>query len=143
MIQTVLGPVEAGGARLVSMHEHLLTDASALQRPGVEALDPGRPGHRRARGRPALEPARARRQPPPRRRRAARRRAGVGARAGLAAVSTSARSASGPTMRACPSLSAEAGVAIVAGYGAYLPRLLPEWYLALDVDGRTALFTGR
>ena len=43
MIQTVLGPVEAGALGVVSMHEHLLTDASALQRPGVEALDPDAP----------------------------------------------------------------------------------------------------
>ena len=42
-IQTVLGPFEAAELGVVSMHEHLLTDASALQRPGVEALDPDAP----------------------------------------------------------------------------------------------------
>ena len=39
MIETVLGPIEPATLGIVSMHEHLLTDASALQRPGVEALD--------------------------------------------------------------------------------------------------------
>ena len=38
MIETVLGAVEAGAVRRVDLHEHLLSDASALSRPGPEPL---------------------------------------------------------------------------------------------------------
>lgn len=140
MIQTVLGPVEAAALGSVSMHEHLLTDASALQRPGVEALDPDQPvtadlaaalrwsqlalaDNLRLDDLDLLADEVA-----------------GGARAGLGAVVDLSSLGFGPDHARLPELARRGGVHVVAGYGAYLPRLLPEWYLALDEDGRTALF---
>ncbi|SKA97488.1 phosphotriesterase-related protein [Agreia bicolorata] len=140
MIQTVLGPVQADALGSVSMHEHVLTDASALQRPGVEALDPNQPV--------TAELA------------AALRWSQLaladnlrlddldllvdevagGVHAGLGAVVDLSSLGFGPDAERLPELARRSGVHVVAGYGAYLPRLLPEWYLALDEDGRTALF---
>ena len=140
MIQTVLGPIESTDLGAVSMHEHLLTDASALQRPGVEELDPAQ------RVTPELA--------------AALRwsqlaladnlrlddldllsdEATIGARAGLGAAVDLSSLGFGPDHARLPELARRSGLHVVSGYGAYLPRLLPEWYLQLDVDGRTALF---
>jgi phosphotriesterase-related protein len=140
VIQTVLGEVDAASLGAVSMHEHLLTDASALQRPGVEHLDPSR----------TVTPELA----------AALRwsqlaladnlrlddlelladELAIGTSAGLGTVVDLSSLGFGPDAGRLPELSRQGGVHIVAGYGAYLPRLLPEWYLALDEDGRTALF---
>ncbi|WP_123736115.1 MULTISPECIES: phosphotriesterase [unclassified Rathayibacter] len=140
-IQTVLGPVEAAELGVVSMHEHLLTDASALQRPGVEALDPDAPV--------TAELAAALRWSQLALADNLRLddvelladELRVGASAGLALAVDLSSLGFGPDHARLPALSGQAGVAIVAGYGAYLPRLQPEWYLALDVDGRTELFT--
>ena len=140
MIQTVLGPVAAGALGSVSMHEHLLTDASALQRPGVEDLDPNRPvtadlgaalrwsqlalgDNLRLDDLELLSDELA-----------------IGAKAGLGTVVDLSSLGFGPDAERLPELSHHGGLHVVAGYGAYLPRLLPEWYLALDEDGRTALF---
>jgi phosphotriesterase-related protein len=140
VIQTVLGEIDATTLGAVSMHEHLLTDASALQRPGVEDLDPDRP----------VTPELA----------AALRwsqlaladnlrlddlellcdELAIGASAGLGTLVDLSSLGFGPDAERLPELSRRGGVHIVAGYGAYLPRLLPEWYLSLDEDGRTALF---
>lgn len=140
MIQTVLGPVASSGTGAVSMHEHLLTDASALQRPGVEALEPSLPV--------TADLA------------AALRwsqlaltdnlqlddldlladELGIAARSGLGLAVDLSSLGFGPDHARLPELSRAAGIGIVAGYGAYLPRLLPDWYLALDVDGRQRLF---
>jgi phosphotriesterase-related protein len=140
VIQTVLGPIESTDLGAVSMHEHLLTDASALQRPGVEELDPAQ------RVTPELA--------------AALRwsqlaladnlrlddldllsdEATIGARAGLGAAVDLSSLGFGPDHARLPELARRSGLHVVSGYGAYLPRLLPEWYLQLDIDGRTALF---
>jgi len=140
VIQTVLGPVDAGALGSVSMHEHLLTDASALQRPGVEELDPSRlvtaelatalrwsqlalADNLRLDDLDLLSDELV-----------------IGAGAGLGSAVDLSSLGFGPDAERLPELSRRSGVHIVAGYGAYLPRLLPEWYLALDEDGRTALF---
>lgn len=139
-IQTVLGPVEPGGLGAVSMHEHLLTDASALQRPGVEQLDPET--------RVTAELAAALRwsqlaladnlrlDDPELLADELR----VGAASGLGTAVDLSSLGFGPDHERLAALSRASGVTVVAGYGAYLPRLLPEWYLALDLDGRTELF---
>jgi len=138
VIQTVLGPVDPEGVGSVSMHEHLLTDASALQRPGVEQLDP-------------LQPVTADLA-------AALRWNQLALADNLrlddvdllvdelripsapSVVVDLSSLGFGPDRDRFPELAERSGVAIVAGYGAYLPRLLPSWYLDLDVDARTALF---
>jgi phosphotriesterase-related protein len=140
VIQTVLGPIESADLGAATMHEHLLTDASALQRPGVEELDPTQ------RVTPELA--------------AALRwsqlaiadnlrlddldllaaEVTIGAQAGLGAVVDLSSLGFGPDHARLPELARRSKTHVVSGYGAYLPRLLPEWYLALDVDGRAALF---
>ncbi|MCW4385929.1 hypothetical protein OH146_09105 [Salinibacterium sp. SYSU T00001] len=140
MIETVRGPIDAAALGTVSMHEHLLTDASALQRAGVDELDPAQPVTADVAGALrwsqlaladnlrlddldllAEELAAA-------------------APTGLGTVVDLSSHGFGPDHARLPKLSRAAGIHIVAGYGAYLPRLLPEWYLALDEDGRTELF---
>lgn len=140
MIETVRGPIDAAALGSVSMHEHLLTDASALQRPGVEGLDPDSPV--------TAELATALRWSQLALTDNLRLddpllladELSHGAKAGLGAVVDLSSHGFGPDPTRLPELAEAAGVHIVAGYGAYLPRLLPEWYLALDVDERTALF---
>lgn len=140
MIQTVRGPIHATDLGTVSMHEHLLTDASALQRPGVEDLDPA--------GRVTADLAAALRWSQLALADNLRLddldllgdELGIASRSGLGAVVDLSSLGFGPDHARLPALADLAGLNVVAGYGAYLPRLLPEWYLALDVDGRTALF---
>lgn len=140
MIQTVLGPVASSGVGPVSMHEHLLTDASALQRPGVEQLEPTL----------AVTADLA----------AALRWSQLAladnlrlddvdlladelrtaADTGLALAVDLSSLGFGPDHARLPDLARTSGVGIVAGYGAYLPRLLPDWYLELDTDARQRLF---
>ncbi|SMH49019.1 phosphotriesterase-related protein [Rathayibacter oskolensis] len=139
-IQTVLGPVESASLGAVSMHEHLLTDASALQRPGAEALDPDRlvTAELAAALRwSQLALADNLRLDDPELLADELR---AGSAAGLRAAVDLSSLGFGPDHQRLPALARAGGVTVVAGYGAYLPRLLPEWYLALDVDGRTALF---
>lgn len=140
MIQTVRGSIPATELNAVSMHEHLLTDASALQRPGVESLDPA--------GRVTPDLAAALRWSQLALADNLRLddldllgdELNIGRRAGLGAVVDLSSLGFGPDHARLPALASAAGLHVVSGYGAYLPRLLPEWYLALDVDGRTALF---
>lgn len=140
MIQTVLGPVPSVGLGTVSMHEHLLTDASALQRPGVEALDPDL----------AVTADLA----------AALRwsqlaladnlrlddldlladELGSGAASGLGLAVDLSSLGFGPDHARLPELARASGVHLVAGIGAYLPRLLPAWFTDLDVDARCRVF---
>jgi phosphotriesterase-related protein len=140
VIQTVLGPIEPALLGAVSMHEHLLTDASALQRLGVEALDPALSV--------TAELAAALRWSQLALADNLRLddidllvdEASFGARAGLGAAVDLSSLGFGPDHARLPALARRSGLHVVSGYGAYLPRLLPEWYLDLDVDGRTALF---
>ena len=139
-IQTVLGPVAPGTTGAVSMHEHLLTDASALQRPGVEQLDPDRPVTAELAAAlrwSQLALADNLRLDDPE---LLAEELRAGGASGLRVAVDLSSHGFGPDHQRLPALARESGVAIVAGYGAYLPRLLPEWYLALDVDGRTTLF---
>jgi phosphotriesterase-related protein len=140
VIHSVLGPIEPSALGPVSMHEHLLTDASALQRPGVERLEPSL----------AVTADLA----------AALRwsqlaladnlrlddldlladELSIAVAQGLRTVVDLSSLGFGPDHARLPALARTAGIAVVAGYGAYLPRLLSEEYLALDVDGRERLF---
>jgi phosphotriesterase-related protein len=140
MIHTVLGPVAAADFGVVSMHEHLLTDASALQRPGVEVLDPEREvtadlaGALRWSQLALADNLRLDDLP---------LMAGeleTAAQTGLGAVVDVSSLGFGPDHARLPELARATGLDIVAGYGAYLPRLLPSWYLELDVDERARLF---
>jgi phosphotriesterase-related protein len=112
MIETVLGPVEADRLGPVSMHEHRLSDASALGIPDVvlDDLDLSVSELRRA------------------------LRVGVNA-----VVDPTVWGFGGPDPR-LPDVSRASGVAIVAGVGAYVPRTRPEWLAAMDEDELADLF---
>ena len=139
MIETVLGPIGAERLGPTSMHEHLLSDASAL---GIPA-DPEGPAED-----VVLDDAGAAA--------AELRRAGEawcdggawpassgGESRGEArlpvVVDPTAWGFGGPDPRLAE-ISRASGVAIVAGVGAYLPRTRPEWLSELDEDALTSHF---
>lgn len=140
MIHTVLGAVDAADLGTVSMHEHLLTDASALVRRGVQDLDADQPVTSELAG--ALRWSQLglsdnlRLDDPE----LLSDELLLAARAGLRAAVDLSSFGFGPDHSRLPALARAAGVHLVAGYGAYLPRLLPGWFVDLDLDGREALF---
>ncbi|MFJ4220083.1 hypothetical protein [Curtobacterium luteum] len=140
MIQTVLGPVESAEVGAVSMHEHLLTDASALQRPGVQALEPNlavtadlaaalRWSQLALADNLRLDDVDLL---------ADELRTAGGT--GLGLVVDLSSLGFGPDHARLPALSRQSRVGIVAGYGAYLPRLVPDWWTDLDLDARQGRF---
>jgi phosphotriesterase-related protein len=108
VVETVLGPVDPAALGAVSMHEHLVSDLSALV-PGATLDDPDL---------------------------AARelRRAGA---VGLGAVVDPTVWGFGGPSAALPRIARAAGVHVVAGAGAYLGRTLPPWLQELSVDALT------
>jgi phosphotriesterase-related protein len=104
-IETVLGPVEPAALGAVSMHEHLLSDASALV-PGAVLDDADLAG----------------------------RELRLAADAGLGAVVDPTVWGFGGPSAHLPAISRAAGVHIVAGTGAYLARTLPAWLADLSAD---------
>lgn len=140
MIETVLGPVDAKAIGPVSMHEHLSADASALQRPGVEGLDPDaavtaelagalRWNQLALRDNLRLDDADA----------AAEELKAAG-ETGIAMVVEATSLGLGPDPSRLPAIAWVSGVAVVACYGAYLGSGIPLWYRELDTRGRTTLF---
>jgi phosphotriesterase-related protein len=140
MIHTVLGTVDPAQLGAVSMHEHLLTDASALQRPGIEDLDPDRlvtPELAGALRWSQLALSDNLRLDDPD---LLADELTLATEAGLRSVVDLSSLGFGPDHARLPALARAAGVHLVAGYGAYLPRLLPAWFRELDLGGREALF---
>ncbi len=129
MIETVLGPIDAERLGPTSMHEHLLSDASALGIPDV-VLDDGDLAAEELRlaagawrasspdsmaiksGEEALLPA---------------------------VVDPSVWGFGGPDPRLAD-VARKSGVAVVAGVGAYVPRTRPEWINRMDEDELHSLF---
>ncbi|MBS1894656.1 MAG: phosphotriesterase [Actinobacteria bacterium] len=106
MIETVLGPIEAERLGPTSMHEHLLSDASALGIPDAVLDDEE----------------------------LAREELSRAGEAGIAAVvDPTVWGFGGPSPRLAD-LSRASGVAIVAGVGAYVPKARPRWLTALDEE---------
>jgi phosphotriesterase-related protein len=129
VIETVLGPIDAERLGPTSMHEHLLSDASALGIPDV-VLDDGDLAAEELRlaagawrasspdsmaiksGEEALLPA---------------------------VVDPSVWGFGGPDPRLAD-VARKSGVAVVAGVGAYVPRTRPEWINRMDEDELHSLF---
>ncbi|MBZ5739348.1 hypothetical protein [Nocardioides mangrovi] len=136
MIETVLGPVAAGVVRRVDLHEHLLTDASALSRPGLEPLpdDPRVTPENLAFVRwNALALADNLRLDDP-------EVAAVElARTEVDLVVECSSIGLGPRHAALPEISRAAGVHVVAAYGLYVDPALPTWARDLDEEQVEAL----
>jgi phosphotriesterase-related protein len=108
VVETVLGPVDPAALGAVSMHEHLVSDLSALVA-GATLDDPDL---------------------------AARELALAGA-AGLGTVVDPTVWGFGGPSRALPEIARASGVHVIAGAGAYLGRTLPAWLQGLSVDALT------
>jgi phosphotriesterase-related protein len=126
VIETVLGPVEGERLGPTSMHEHLLSDASAL---GIPA-DPEGPDRDVVLDDSGLAVQELRLAAD----------AWPDERLPLV-VDPTVWGFGGPDPRLAE-ISRATGVAIVAGVGAYVPRTRPEWLTALDEDGLADLFRG-
>jgi phosphotriesterase-related protein len=140
VIATVLGEIRADELGVTSMHEHVLSDASALHRRGVEDLDP------QAIVTPELAGAlrwsqlgvidNLRLDDPE----IAVDELRVAVGRGQHAVVELTSLGLGPGSAHLPEIARRSGMTIVAGFGAYLDAGLPAWYRALDESGREALF---
>jgi phosphotriesterase-related protein len=113
VVQTVLGPVAPEALGAVSMHEHLLSDATALA-PDALLDDAGLAARE-------LRPA---------------------ADAGLGAVVDLTVWGFGGPAPALADVARAAGVHVVAGAGAYLGRLLPGWLHELSAEDLAAHLVG-
>ena len=124
MIETVLGPIEAGRLGPTSMHEHLLSDASALGIPE----DPDSPERDVVLDDAALAAEEL------------RLTADAWPADGFPlVVDPTVWGFGGPDPRLAE-ISRATGVAIVAGVGAYVPRTRPEWINQMDEDELHSLF---
>ncbi|MFI6160096.1 MULTISPECIES: phosphotriesterase [Micromonospora] len=141
MIETVLGPVAAAGVGRVNMHQHLLSDASALSRPGAEPapadarVTTANLGFLRWN---ALALADNLRLDDPRLAVAELRHAAGGV--DLVVEDTSI--GLGPDHPALPAISRAAGVHVAVAYGLYVTPTLPGWARDLDEDGVHRLLHG-
>ncbi|PWB96013.1 phosphotriesterase [Homoserinimonas hongtaonis] len=140
MIETALGPVERDALGVVSMHEHLRADASALHRPGVEELDADAPvcielagalrwGQLALRDNLRIDDDDA----------VAQELAAAHAR-GLRTVVDATSLGLNPGYEHLAAISRASGVTVVACYGAYLGSGIPSWYRDLDTAGREQVF---
>jgi phosphotriesterase-related protein len=140
VIQTVLGPIDAELLGVTSSHEHVMADASALSRPGIEAapaasvVTPASLGYLRwsqlgMADNLVLDD-----------RAVAVEELTLAADAGLRSVIEATSLGLGPDHERLPEISRRSGVTIVASYGAYLEAGLPTWYDDLTERGREELF---
>ncbi|PZF99040.1 phosphotriesterase [Micromonospora endophytica] len=134
MIETVLGPVQAAGVGRVNMHQHLLSDATALCRPGAEPTPTDEKvtvynlGFLRWN---ALALADNLRLDNP-------QLAVTELRHAAGAIDLVVEDTSvglGPNHPALPAISRAAGVHVAAAYGLYVTSTLPGWARELDEDG--------
>lgn len=126
MIETVLGAMDATSWGPASMHDHLLSDASSLTRPGVQPAPP-------------LEVVTSENVDYLRRNMLASAdnlrlddadllaaELTLARRAGLRGVIECSSLGLGPGHAGLPALARATGVSIVAAFGAYVPRTLPS-----------------
>ncbi len=128
MIETVLGGVDAASWGVTSMHDHLLSDSASLARPGVQPAPP-------------LDVVTAENVDYLRRNMLASAdnlrlndadliaaELTLAQQGGLRGVVECSSLGLGPGHAGLPALSRATGVAIVAAFGAYVPRTLPAAY---------------
>jgi phosphotriesterase-related protein len=133
VIETVLGPIDAERLGPTSMHEHLLSDASALGIP--DAMDgPERDAVLDDDGLAALELGRLKDAWVDSRRASSPNwiDSELGDEARLPIVVDPTVWGFGGPAPGLAEVSRRSGVAIVAGVGAYIPKTRPEWLMELD-----------
>lgn len=134
MIETVLGPISAEAVVAVNTHQHLLTDATALQKPAAQESLPQdlrvRPENLGFLRWNALALADNLRLDDPEL--AAAELAVAGRAVDLVIECTSW--GLGPRHADLPQISVAAGTHVVCAYGFYVPAVLPDWAQELDED---------
>ena len=141
MIETVLGPIEAGDLGPTSMHEHLIADARILHAPAREASPETDEvcienlGFLRW-NLLALEANLVLDDPE-----LAQTELGLARVSGQRSVVELTCWGLGPRPDLLPQISRSAGMHIVAGVGVYLDRPHPEWIGKLTDDALTSCFT--
>lgn len=132
MIETVLGPIPAESLGATSMHEHLLSDSSTLLRPAREPM----PADERVTienlgfvrwNYLALLDNLILDDPD-----AAAQELAHAASLGQGAVVELTSWGMGPRHSELPAISRASGIHVVAGYGTYLGKSLPDWIRDLD-----------
>ncbi|MFG6477276.1 hypothetical protein ACFXP7_12915 [Microbacterium sp. P06] len=132
VIETVRGAMDAADLGATVMHDHLLSDSSALQRAGtvpapasdrvvIESLGYLRWNALALADNLVLDDAGL----------AAEELARAGV-AGQRAVVECSSWGLGPRHADLPAISAASGVTIISSYGAYVPRLVPAWVAAMS-----------
>lgn len=131
MIETVLGPIEAGSWGPTSMHDHLASDSSALRREGVEpapiglSVEPEHYGYLRWN---MLALADNLRMDTPD---LIADELMAAVAAGQHAMVESTSWGLGPSHSVLPDIARRSGMSVVCSYGAYIPRTLPAWVAAM------------
>ncbi len=131
MIETVLGPIAAGDLGVACMHDHVLADASSLYRAGstpAPTLDRVTPANLSYLKWNALASADNLRLDDAQ---VAVDELRVAYGHGLRAVVECSSWGLGPSHAGLPEISAASGLAIIAAYGAYIPRTVPGWIAAM------------
>jgi len=140
VISTVLGEIEAAELGATSMHEHVLADASSLQRRGVESLDPAAPvtlelaGALRWSQLALVDNLRLDDDS------VAAEELAHAVHGGQRALVEATSLGLGPAHRRLPGIARATGMHLVATYGAYLGGDIPAWYRELDEARRERLF---
>lgn len=135
MIETVLGPIPAERLGVTSMHDHVLSDASALRRDGAppgpssDRVSPETLGYLRWN---MLALADNLRLDEPD---VAVAELGRAVALGQSALVEDTSWGLGPDHAGLPGVARRSGMTIVCSYGAYLRRTLPGWLAGLDEDG--------
>ncbi|MEU1300192.1 hypothetical protein [Streptomyces shenzhenensis] len=135
MIETVLGPIRADDVRRVNIHQHLLSDASGLSRPGNEPAPPEErvsPGNRGFLNWNALALADNLRLDDPDL--AVEELSQAGGPAGVDLVLECTSVGLGPNHAGLPAVARASGVQVAVAYGFYVTPVLPEWARALSED---------
>ncbi|WP_116951367.1 phosphotriesterase family protein [Jiangella endophytica] len=135
MIETVLGPVPAERLGVTSMHDHVLSDASALRRDGAapgpasERVGPETQDYLRSN---MLALADNLRLDEPD---VAVAELAHAVELGQRALVEDTSWGLGPGHAGLPDVARRSGMTIVCSYGAYIRRTLPGWIAELDEDG--------
>jgi phosphotriesterase-related protein len=127
VIETVRGPIRPDELGITSMHDHVLGDASSLQRPGaspapaLDRVDLDSLGYLRWNALASADNLRLDDED------TAVAELLAAGRTGMRAVVDCSSWGLGPRHASYPRISRDSGVTVVSAYGAYIPRTVPGW----------------